>query len=365
MKDFFLGVVSILVAFLFLAIGGEIVTRLVYMMPDPIHPNRVIGVITLDPELGWVATANYAFDGELVDAGGNAYPASIHSNSAGYRMYGNPQEESRKKVLFIGDSFTQAMHVSNDNTYYGILGRDLNLEVFALGTEAYGTLQEYMLLDKIIDDIQPDVVVLQFCPNDFINNHYELELESVANNNGLRRPYFSEGKIAYRTPSRIATLREFAANYSHFLYWILSRIDIVKASPADLAAETTSEKLIVKYGVSYPYFQESVQVTEQLIGKIRARIPATTPVYMFSSHSVWPYHAEIQRIAQNSGMIFIDGTAQAVTAAQKEGITTVAGDNAHWNNAGHQIVADVLKRFFAEQGNIWGQSKNTADGISD
>ena len=350
MKNFLLGLVSILVAFLVLAVGGEIVTRLVYLMPEPVAPDRVIGVMTLDPELGWVATANYLFDGQLVDAGGNAYPANIRSNSAGYRMYGNPQEEGRKKVLFLGDSFTQAMHVSNENTYYGILGRDLDLEVFAFGTEAYGTLQEYMLLDRIIDGIKPDVVVLQFCPNDFINNHYALELESVSNNNGLRRPYFQDGNIVYRTPSRVAALREFAASYSHFLYWILTRIDMVKAAPANASLDDSSEQLIVKEGLSYPYFQESVQITQQLLKKFRDRVPATTPVYIFSSHNAEPYHAQLQRALEGSGMIFIDGTGQAVIDAQKQGITAVAGDHSHWNNAGHQIVADVLKRYFIENG---------------
>jgi hypothetical protein len=240
------------------------------------------------------------------------------------------------------------MHVSNDKTYHAILAEELDIEVFSIGVEGYGTLQQFMMLDKIIDDIKPDVVVLQFCPNDFINNHYELELGAVSNNNGLRRPYFRENEINYSVPSRFGAIRHFAANYSHFLYFILSRIDILKARPADIPSDESSENLIVKKGMAYPFFQEAVDVTEQLLEKIRRRIPATTPVYIFSTHHGNPYYEQINRISKNSGIIFIDGTGQAVSAAERKGITTTAADKGHWNNAGHRIVAEVLKNYFVK-----------------
>jgi len=346
LRDFFLGIISIVVAVIVLAVVGEIGLRVFNLFSGYVGPQKVRGVITLDKELGWLPTPNYSYSGELLDADGKPYAVNIQTDSAGYRTFGNPHTDLRKKVLFLGDSFTQAMHVSNDKTYHGILAKELDIEVFSIGVEGYGTLQEFMMLEKVFANINPDVVVLQVCPNDFINNHYDLELGAISNNNGLRRPYFQENEITYRVPSRFGAIRDFAANYSHFLYFIMSRIDILKARPANISSEESSEKLILKEGMAYPLFQEAVDVTEQLLKKIRKRVPENTPVYIFSTHHGMPYYEQVKRISENSGIIFIGGTGQAVAAAQRKGITTTAADKGHWNNAGHRIVADVLKDYF-------------------
>lgn len=350
MKNALLGIISVLIAVILLAVGGEIAIRVLHLFSGYEGTQKVRGVITLDEELGWLPTPNYSFSGELVDGEGKPYEVAIQTDSTGYRTFGNPHAEKRKKVLFLGDSFTYARHVSNNKTYPELLAKDLDIEVFAFGVEAYGTLQEFMILDRLINDIEPGVVVLQFCSNDFVNNHYDLEFGATWNNNRLRRPYFWQDKIVYRTPATFFAMRDFAARYSHFLYFILSRIDMVKASYAMTSSEESSESLIEKEGMAYPFFQESVQVTEQLLKKIRMRVPATTPVYIFATHHGEPYYEQIKRISKNAGLIFIDGPSQAVTAAELEGIITVAADKAHWNNAGHQNVADALKRYFQETG---------------
>jgi lysophospholipase L1-like esterase len=350
MRNFALGILSILIAVVILAAGAEVALRVYHLLAGYVGPQKVMGVITLDEELGWLPTANYAFSGELVDGEGNPYDVHIQTDSAGYRLFGDPLTTRRKKVLFIGDSFTQAMHVSDDKTYPALLAEALDIEVFSFGVEGYGTLQEYMLLERIIDDVNPDVVVLQFCPNDFINNSYDLELRAIENNNRLRRPYFTEDGITYRTPSSHQAIREFAANYSKFLYWILSRIDMLRASPAAAASAESSETLIEKEGMAYPYFQRAVHVTELLLKKIRMRVPDAVPVYLFSTHHGEPYYEQIERIADSAGVIFIDGPPQAVTAAQRQGIPTLAADKGHWSNGGHQIVADALQCYFLETG---------------
>jgi hypothetical protein len=343
MKNLVLGGISILVAVCILAIGGEIAIRLVHFYTDHFSDKMPPRLLALDEELGWLPVSDYLYSGELVDAAGESYPVEIKTNRAGYRAYGDVQTDSRKKVLFLGDSYTYAMHVSNERTYYGILEKELDIEVFAIGVDAYGTLQQYLLADKIIDEIDPDVVVLQFCPNDFINNHYDLEQDSAFNNNGLRRPYFKDNQIQFKTPASFPAVRGFAADYSEFLYFIIKTLDRLKALPAN-----SSESLIEKQGVSYPLFKESVETTDQLLSKIRARIPPDTPVYAFSTNHGFPYHEEFKRLSEENGMQFIDGTSQALRAAESKGITTRAADKAHWNNQGHQIVADVLKNYFEE-----------------
>src|SRR5437867_3136868 len=103
----------------------------------------------------------------------------------GFRRFGDPSS-SRPKLLVVGDSFTHALEVSDDKTYYALLGDRLGAEVFAYGAGGYGTLQESLVLDEYVDIIKPDAILWQFCSNDFVNN--DLELESMSYYNSTKRP---------------------------------------------------------------------------------------------------------------------------------------------------------------------------------
>ena len=82
--------------------------------------------------------------------------------------------------------------------------------MFAYGTGGYGTLQEYLVLDEVIDEIQPTMILWQFCTNDFINNDHDLEVASTLNNNGWIRPYWEKGQAQLRSPKRTGVqVREY------------------------------------------------------------------------------------------------------------------------------------------------------------
>ena len=323
------------------AISGEVAAR-AYLGLRQTKQRKLVNPLILDDKLGWRPTPNYVFYGNKTDAAGKRYPVKIKTNNDGFRIFGDPQEKIKKKVLFLGDSFTHALEVSNDKTFYGLLKDALSIEVFAFGGGGYGTLQEYLILEKYVEEIRPDVVVVQLCSNDFINNSYDLELRSKGNNNGMRRPYFTENGIIYRTPKYFAAIREVVNKYSRFFYFIVSRIDRIMA----LRSTSSAEHIIRKNGGSYPLFEESIEITEHLLKKIKSCVPSTTLVYAFSVNDPKPYYDEFKRISEKSNIGFIDGIPQAVREAERKGVTTRAADKSHWNETGHQIAANVLKNFF-------------------
>jgi len=103
-------------------------------------------------------------------------------------------------VLFIGDSYTHAVEVSRTKTYYEILATYLPFECFAYGAAGYGTLQEYLLLEKYMNIIDPDNIILQLCSNDIIDNYSAMEKISTYKV-GKKRPYLNKyGDIIYETP---------------------------------------------------------------------------------------------------------------------------------------------------------------------
>ena len=87
------------------------------------------------------------------------------------------------RVLFLGDSFVEAVQVQQGEGVAERLEAELNrtssqpVEVINGGVAAYGTGQELLLLEQEVYKYQPDVVLLLFfVGNDVTNNNYRLEL---------------------------------------------------------------------------------------------------------------------------------------------------------------------------------------------
>ena len=321
-------------------VGGEVAMRIYYGSRYGGSP------LVLDDELGWRPRGGLRFKGYRKDASGQRYNVDIRTDEKGFRMFGSPNPNpERKRVLFIGDSFTYALEVSTEKTYYGIIGRTLPIDVFAIGCSGYGTLQEYLLLDQYVGSIKPDVIVVQFCFNDFINNSYELELRSGMHNNGMRRPYLNrEGKTVYSLPGRFSQLREFANRHSRFLYFLFSRMDRFMRPKGS----ESSEGLISARGRAFPPFDESIQTTEQVLRMIRASVPPRVEIYAFGVDDLCPYYQAFMEAAQGSGIQVIDGVAQAVRRAEEKGVIVHTEDGWHWNEAGHRIAGEKLIEYLKE-----------------
>lgn len=105
--------------------------------------------------LGWETGANVSLKRKS-----RAYGEIKYSTKKwGFRVFGNINS-AKTKIFAIGDSITMGFCVSDGNTYYDYLKKNNNnIDLFAYGGAGYGTLQEYMILDKYFDIIKPDMVL--------------------------------------------------------------------------------------------------------------------------------------------------------------------------------------------------------------
>ena len=321
---------AVLLSVLVLALLGEVALRCLEAIPSRFQ------AIVLDDTLGWRAAPNISYTGTTKDISGRHRPLQIHTDSEGFRAYGDPGVRDKQKVFFLGDSFTQAVQVCDNETYYAILRETLPIEVFAYGGGGYGTLQESMILERYIDRVKPDVVVLQFCYNDFINNHAALERKSRRCNNAMRRPYLApDGQIMYALPKPWPRVRNFANRYSHLLYYVFKRLDRI-------GSQESVEDAIEQKGASIPEFEESVEITGKALARMKARMSAGTRFYLFSVDDSEPYYGRIRRLCEREGIVFIDGIAKAIRQAEANHIVVKAADGGHWSPEGHRIAAGII-----------------------
>lgn len=146
---------------------------------------------TADPNLGWKLKPGVS--GEWNEEGASF--VQVNSEGLRDREHTKAKPPNTLRVAVLGDSFTEAIHVPVEQTFWSKLERKLgnceavkgrkNVEVINFGVQGYSTAQELMMLRKKVWDYSPDIVILAFfIGNDVINNSPKLEYDRY-------RPFFA------------------------------------------------------------------------------------------------------------------------------------------------------------------------------
>jgi hypothetical protein len=255
----------------------------------------------------------------------------------------------RVKIFVIGDSFTDGNCVRKENMYYNEIGKYFDAELFIYGGGGYGTLQEYMVVNKYFDTIKPDLLILQTCHNDFINNLWELQSKSLLNDDLMIRPYLVDGVVKYIYPRHLGSIA-FLID-SRLLYFLNYRVERLLGKLARIGLLKTIESDIQKQGMSFSSFKKAVVVTDTIITKIKARI-GDTPMVAFCVDDSQPYLEQFKLIFKKNNILFIEGVPEAVRQAQSDGIKVRLEDGSHFNENGNKICGDFLAKELGQYADI-------------
>jgi lysophospholipase L1-like esterase len=337
-------IISTLLSLFLFFLMGEILIRLINPLGVVSRMNAQAEIISQktppfntaekDEYLGWKCKENYEWSGTLKDAGGTEYPVEISFGKEGFRKY-NSQPEAKTKLLLIGDSYTQSVEVSDEKTFFEIWEVSLDLNLFVYGMAGYGTFQQYLILEKYIDEIDPDVVMIQYCANDFIDNYWELE-ENSAYRVGLNRPYYSENsdEIIYKNPTpKTRKWLEWSAFYQLLDYTIGTRIREKKG---------TAEFHIGQKGKAYPPFQTSIEMTKKIIQKMRGIIGENRQFYIMAADGFYPQLEEFRAICKDLDIWLMESGVHRMNEAKDRGEVFHSSDGYHWNEYGHQLVGKAV-----------------------
>ena len=157
-------------SFLFCVVVAELVLRMFYPQILESHPRSLY---SSDPELGFVLTPNQS--GVFHEP---EFQFTFFTNSLGLRgaeLTSKGQHEYR--ILVLGDSFTWGEGVMENQDYPTQVERELEnrgirqVRVINGGVPGYSTKQERIWLERIVDKVEADAVLLGFfLGNDFMDN---------------------------------------------------------------------------------------------------------------------------------------------------------------------------------------------------
>ena len=213
----------------------------------------------------------------------------------------------------------------------------LDFELFAFGVSGYGTLQEKMILEQYHSIIHPDLVVLQFCTNDFVDNTYELDLACNYQINSVRPFIDKHGKIELKK-AMTSTENIFSKlKFTQFIYWQVNKII------QDFGWAHSGEEKIAQLNEAYPLYKDAISISTHLLQEIKTLMPPETQLLAFCADGWQPQLSSLEKICTETQVPFYSQHIHLLNQAQAENRSPFAQDGVHWNTIGHQLIANSLK----------------------
>lgn len=292
--------------------------------------------LVLDGRLGWRPTPDYRFSGSEFDAAGQPHSVSVTQDEHGFRH--SSRRLRGPVVLAIGDSYTQAVEVSDEQTFVALLEARLPARFFAAGGSGWSTLQELLFLDDHLDRLRPDVLLWQFSDNDFLNNYYPLERRWAAATRTIgERPYLEGDAIRLRVPRPFGPLVALGKRYTYLWDFVEGRI---VGSRGPIRDELLPE--LAAGGLAHPQFAQAMDVTDRLFARLRARV-GPLPVIAFAADRAGPpFSTGFEQLAARHGFRVVEGIGRELEQRRLRGEVVLARDEVHYSAAGHAAIADRL-----------------------
>ena len=106
------------------------------------------------------------------------------TNKMGFRSqvdFARQKKSNTLRVFGIGDSVMWGTQVNEEESFLGILQDKLkphheHLEVINAGVVGYSTYQEQLFLKEFVVSYEPDIMIVNFCPNDWLPTEDPFEL---------------------------------------------------------------------------------------------------------------------------------------------------------------------------------------------
>ena len=333
----------------------------------------------VDPVTGWSgyphATGYWRSEGA----------SFVRYNSAGFHDVERTVEKPAgvHRIAFIGDSFTEALHVPPEANFCSVADREIarcaspgeRYEILNFGQSGFGTAQELLLMRDRVLKYSPDLVVLAFFTgNDITDN-------SRALSNDARKPYFvnESGSLVLDDSFRNSTayvrtrvayaLVRWSRTFQLVKRWLRSR-ESREALQSREGRSWNETRLEIYQEPTDATWKDAWNVTESLIVQMRDEARASgaefAVVTLSNSLQVYPDLEErrqrleqlgiddpfrpdkrIARLGRDHGFPVLNLAPEMLAYVQSRrvslhGFPNAFTDAGHWNEEGHRLAGTLI-----------------------
>lgn len=335
---------------------GEIYVRSAKLESDKI--------ISLDACVGFkdVPNTNAIFGSE----GGRV---SISINSAGYRDVEHALEKTpgTYRILMLGDSFTEALQVNLEETFWRQMQKKMEeegfrAEILSMGVSSYGTNQALLTYECYGRQYKADLVILNFTnANDPVDNYFRRDAYSpqfafASSTLSLDETY--KANIASQK-KRHASLPWgpvfWLKDHSKALQYLYDRIQVIQGEHTlGTIVDGTNQIYLKEYT---PEWQKAWELTDALLYKLIADVKSDGAKFILVDIP-GVEELEPERVTDVALYDLTRADIHLRALAEKEKIPYISlfsalssahatkpvhwPHDAHWNQRGHTVVAQTL-----------------------
>lgn len=348
----------------------------------------------LDDTRGWALRPGAR--GRFAAEGGSL----VAINRDGLRDRDHPRAKpaGTLRIAVLGDSYTEAIEVPVEQTFWSVLADDLNraaavrgrrVEVLNFGVRGYGTAQELLTLRCCVWDYSPDVVLLAFYSgNDVTDNSRSLDRSPTR----YARPYLEPTAAGWlldrsfrrRWRYRAAKLVAPLVARSRLLQLLIHAQYVVLRRPTGSHAATKAAGIGSEFGLDSRIYGEpddarwsaAWHTTEALVATMAREVSdhgarfavvcVTNPIQVYPDSAARARFAQqlgvsdllrpdrrIRALGEREGFPVLDLAPMLQAYADRQhaflhGFDNTSPGMGHWNTLGHRLAGQALASWMAE-----------------
>lgn len=310
-----------------------------------------------DAEIGWVAKKNYYGVFQQMRLDESAYSSTVETNDLGLRRFRSSGKDATPfRILVLGDSYTMDPYASDAQMWWAVLAKRLvqsenatleSVEVMAGGAGGYGTLQNLLLARRLKAKKlpQPDFFILQFCSNDFVNNHREWEATTIVHNQAFSRPYYEvSGAVRFSDHILAPIWRLSFLQHSRLFNYLDLRLQGSLYKLIEGYSPVLSSDRVIRFD------RESLHITSVLLKAVRDEFPDVPAIMVNCDSSSEGLNRYWMRLASETGFVPLELPALSVFNESKRKDILFNRDGGHFSPEGNEIFGVSLSRLIIEKG---------------
>ncbi len=309
-------------------------------------------MIELDDHFGWRRTPG--LEKEFTNEWGET--SLVVANRYGNRgvAYAPKRTPGTYRVLVLGDSFAEGAQVNEADVFSALVeAREPGVEMINAALVAYGTVQEYMYLRDEGLAFHPDLVLVCFYRNDFVDNILPYHLRMGP------RPYAKLANGAVHIVEEItdepfsafcipAPLTVFFYRHSYIYYALTDRV-YFQRHRQELSDLDRANMDRVPWPDRKRVFFHLIERMNDLARAHDAELALfLIPSQQELADGASPDHDEIARWSAANGIDSIRGL-EPMQRAIHEGRRPYFNVDIHWTRAGHEIAAAEIAKYVREK----------------
>jgi hypothetical protein len=278
-----------------------------------------------DSEVGWWGRKNMRETStrwwERTDS---ALPLELSNNAEGFRDIEHDPASQARRAVFLGDSYTWGMDVTQEARFTELLRRLIpDLDIYNMGFPGFGTDQELLVLRRYGPRVRPSLVVVEVCHwNDSSDN-----ASTHGRNSEWIKPYFElDGEQLVLRGVPVPELPRLMDSD----LTVLSRYSFV----ARYVERTRTIRALHLGQPSNPR-----DITPDLLLAMRAEAEKLGARFLVTFTADMP---EIMRVLDAAGCPYISFQSVTMRGHEWNPETTFPKGGWHWNDEGHRRVANIL-----------------------